>query len=82
VDECKLLLQGKGAAIPASHGSAVQVDPIKPTSKVPGTKRSKLEYDKPLSSFAFNLSLRRYNTWPYFDATAAKGGNHIWLGGC
>ena len=27
----------------------------------PGTKRLKLEYDELLSSFAFNLDLRRYN---------------------
>jgi hypothetical protein len=38
----------------------VQVDPIKPTLKVPGTKRLKLKYDEPILSFAFNLSLRRY----------------------
>ena len=28
--------------------------------KVSGTKRLKLEYDDPLSSFAFNFNLRRY----------------------
>jgi hypothetical protein len=39
----------------------VQIDPIKPTLKAPGTKPSKLKYDKPLSSFAFNVNLRRYN---------------------
>jgi len=39
----------------------VQVDPIKPTLKTPGTKRSKLKYDRPLSSFAFKFNLRRYN---------------------
>jgi hypothetical protein len=38
----------------------VQVDPIKPTLKAPGTKRLKLNYDAPLSSFAFKLDLRRY----------------------
>jgi hypothetical protein len=40
----------------------VQVDPIKPMLKAPGTKRLKLEYDKLLSSFAFNFNLRRYTT--------------------
>jgi len=33
-------------------GSAVQVDPMKPTLKAPGTKRLKLEHEKPLSNFA------------------------------
>jgi len=42
-------------------GEAVQVDPIKPTLTAPGTKRLKLKYDKPLSSFAFNFNLRRYS---------------------
>jgi hypothetical protein len=31
--------------IPATLGRAVQVDPIKPTLKVPGTKHLKLKYD-------------------------------------
>jgi len=39
----------------------VQVDPIKPTLKAPGSKRLKLECDEPLSHFAFNFNLRRYN---------------------
>ncbi len=43
------------------RGKAVQVDPIKPTLKAPGTKRLKLKYDKLLSSFAFDFNLRRYN---------------------
>jgi hypothetical protein len=38
----------------------VQVDPIKPTLKPPGTKRLKLEFDVLLSNFAFKLNLRRY----------------------
>jgi hypothetical protein len=43
------------------RGRAVQVIPIKPTLKAPGTKRSKLQYDELLSSFAFNFNLRRYS---------------------
>jgi hypothetical protein len=43
-------------------GRAVRIDPIKPTSKAPGTKRLKLKYDKVLSSLAFKFNLRRY-TW-------------------
>jgi hypothetical protein len=38
----------------------VQVDPINPTLKAPGTKRFKLEFDdEVLSTFAFNFDLRR-----------------------
>ena len=38
----------------------MQVDPIKPTLKAPGTKRLKLQYDEPPSSFALKFKLRRY----------------------
>jgi hypothetical protein len=38
----------------------VQVDPIKPTLKAPGTTRFKLKCDDQLSDFAFNFHLRRY----------------------
>ena len=38
----------------------MQVDPIKPTLKAPGTKRLKLRYDGPLSNVAFKFNLRRY----------------------
>jgi hypothetical protein len=40
---------------------AVQADRIKPTLKAPGTKRLKLPHDEPLSSFAFEFNLRRFN---------------------
>jgi len=39
----------------------VQVDPIKPSLKAPGTMRLKLEYGKLLSNFAFKFNLRRYS---------------------
>ena len=39
----------------------MQVDPIKPNLKAPGTKRLKLAYGELVSSFAFKLKLRRYN---------------------
>ena len=42
------------------RGKAVQVEPMKPTLKAPGTKRLTLKYDKLLSSFGFNFNLRRY----------------------
>jgi len=38
----------------------VQVDPLKPILKAPGTKRLKLKYDQLLSNLAFNFNLRRY----------------------
>jgi hypothetical protein len=38
----------------------VQVDPIKPTLKAPGSKRLKLEREKMLSYYAFKFNLRRY----------------------
>ena len=38
----------------------MQVDPIKPTLKAPGTQLLELQYDELLSCFAFNLNLRRY----------------------
>ena len=55
------LQQGRDQHHPqAAVGRAVQVDPIKPILKPPGTKRLKLEYDGLLSNFAFNSNLRRY----------------------
>ena len=39
----------------------MQVDPIKPTLKAPGTKRLKVKCERQLSSFAFNFSFRRYS---------------------
>ena len=39
----------------------MQVDPIRPTLKAPRTKRLKLNCGEPLSNYAFNFNLRRYN---------------------
>jgi len=55
-----------------AHGRAVQVDPIKPMLKPPGTKRLKLECAELGSNFAFNFNLRRYTT--------GEDGEDIWLG--
>jgi hypothetical protein len=46
--------------VPA-QGRAVQVAPIRPKLKAPGTKRLKLTHDLPLSNFAFKFNLRRYS---------------------
>ena len=62
MDECKPLVSSVQPVPPCHHGRAVQVDPIKPTLKSPGAKRLKLICDDPLSNFAFNFNLRRYNT--------------------
>ena len=42
----------------------MQVDPIKPTLKPPGTKRLKLQYDALLSNSGFDFNLHRYNQVP------------------
>ena len=42
-------------------GRAVQVDPIKPKLKPPGTKRLKLRIKILLSTSAFKFNLRRYS---------------------
>jgi len=38
----------------------VQVDPVNPTLKAPGTKRLKLKCDEPLSKITFKFHLCRY----------------------
>ena len=38
----------------------MQVDPVIPTLKAPGSKHVKLEYDALLPNVAFNFNLRRY----------------------
>jgi hypothetical protein len=44
------------------HGRAMQVEPVEPTLKAPGSKRLKLQYDELLSSLPFKFNLRRYVT--------------------
>ena len=39
----------------------MQVDPVKPKLKAPGTKPLKLEYDGLLSNIGFKFNLRRYS---------------------
>ena len=54
----------------AAGGKAVQVEPMKPVLKAPGTKRLNPKYDKLLSNVAFKFNLRRY--------TAARGARTTW----
>ena len=46
------------------RGRVVQVDPIKPVLKAPGTKRLKVNCDILLSNFAFKFNLRLYSAEP------------------
>jgi len=76
VDECRPLVPGhhvfirlplrrfQPRAVPedAELGKAVQVDPIKPVLKAPGTMRLNLRDGKLLSRFAFEINLRRYSS--------------------
>ena len=50
----------------------MQVDPIKPKLKAPGTKRVKLNCDVLLSTSAFKFKLRRYTkaAMKYIEAGA------------
>jgi hypothetical protein len=45
---------------PQRRGRVVQVDPMKPTLKAPGSMHLNLRYEEPLSNFAFKFNLRRY----------------------
>ena len=57
----------------------MQVDPINPTLKAPGTKRLKLNCDTLLSTSAFNFNLRLYAevTLNYIAAEVGPGLPHI-----
>ena len=57
----------------------MQLDPFKPKLKAPGTILSTLNYDEPLSSFAFDFNLRRY-TKEYAAAATAAAGPGPWDG--
>jgi len=46
--------------LPHYPGRAVQVQPMKPVLKAPGSMLLKLRYDGPLSKFAFRFNLRHY----------------------
>jgi len=52
--------RGRAAHL-AAPGRAVQVDPIKPMLKAPGTKRLKLNGNELHSNFAFKFNMRRYS---------------------
>jgi len=68
VDECQPLVTGRDNPLDlldrlrrqAVQGKAVQVDPIKPVLKAPGSVLLKLRNYGVLSDFAFNFNLRHY----------------------
>ena len=49
----------RGCTLVLDLGRVVQIDPIKPMLKAPGTVLSKLEHDEALSNYAFKFKLRR-----------------------
>ena len=55
----------------------MQVDPIKPKLKPPGTKRLKLNCDVLLSTSAFKFNLRRYSAAGLENLLKKRGAN-IW----
>ena len=55
----------------------MQVDPINPTLKPPGSKPLKLKYGIPLSSFAFKFNLRRYSK-AAFEQQKQRHGLKAW----
>jgi hypothetical protein len=55
----------------------VQVDPIKPKLKPPGTNHLKLKCDILLSTFALKFKLRRYSMAAYRTATRLFPGCHL-----
>ena len=57
-------MAGAPRSAAAPSGRAVQVDPMKPTLKVPGAKLLKPEHGILLSDFAVNVNLRRYTPAP------------------
>jgi len=50
----------------------VQVDPIKPKLKPPGTERLKLNCDIQLSTSAFKFNLRRYTQAEFADIMVGR----------
>ena len=57
----------------------MQVASVKPMLKLPGTKRLKIKYGVPPSSFAFEISSRRYTK--VLSAAAANAGDWVVGGG-
>ena len=65
------------------RGMAMQVDPMTPKSKPPGSKRLKLKCDEVLSSFSNNFNLRRYTAAPQDGTFVCNIGDmlQVWTNG-
>jgi hypothetical protein len=58
----RLVLATQESATDNAYGEPTHLQRIKSKLKAPGTKRLKLEHDNLLSTFPFNIDLRRYST--------------------
>jgi hypothetical protein len=59
----------------------MQVDPIKPVLKAPGTKHLILQFDEPLSNFAFKFNLHRYTLDAHLAAATFIANHELTLVG-
>ena len=78
MDECKPLLRGvcvRDSGYDRYIGRAVQLDPMEPKLKPPGTMRLKLNCDILLSTSSFKINLRRYTAATPATATSAAIGS-------
>jgi len=66
---CAGPIAGERRAVPGGRGRAVRVEPMTPKLKAPGIMFFKLKYDEPLSNFAFEFNLRRYDVLVASEAT-------------
>ena len=74
-----VLLENIQETLDASLVGRWQVDPIKPTSKAPGSMHLILTYDGPVSNFAFKCNLRRYRLEPLLLKQTFKQGGALCL---
>ena len=56
----------------------MQVDPMQPTLKAPGTNRLTLKGDEPLSTFAFKFNSRRCSQEDLEEQLLASNGAWSW----
>jgi len=76
-----------GHASSVRDGREVQIDPIQPTLKAPGSERLKPKHVEVLSSFAFRFNVRRYMMGPetftrYFKDDNTRVTKMIVVGRC
>jgi hypothetical protein len=64
---------GGGGSVQIAYGRAMQVNPIKPMLKAPGTDRLRLKIDQLLSTSAVKCNLRRYITGAHCTVWTSPG---------